>query len=175
MLQAVRCRLESRWGHRNFFLIYLILPAALSPGVYSAWHNEYHKIFLRGKRDRRARLTTLPSSVSRLSRQCGILDISHPYRPPRFVTGIALLVSLDFICKNSDYQNTCRQLSPYVGSIIHATINPNYLFSDWGNNSIALGISNTRQQHREMPLLLKKVAILFLLPRTYLYNQRQYM
>jgi hypothetical protein len=29
--------------------------------------------------------------VSRLSRQCGIFNISQPYRPPRPVTGIALL------------------------------------------------------------------------------------
>jgi hypothetical protein len=32
--------------------------------------------------------------VSRLSRQCGILNISQPYRPTRPVTGIALLSSL---------------------------------------------------------------------------------
>jgi hypothetical protein len=30
-------------------------------------------------------------TVSRLSRQCGILNISQPYRPPRPVKGIALL------------------------------------------------------------------------------------
>jgi hypothetical protein len=36
-------------------------------------------------------LATLPPSVSRLCRQCVILNISQPYRPPRPVTGIALL------------------------------------------------------------------------------------
>jgi hypothetical protein len=33
-------------------------------------------------------LTTLPPSVSRLSRQCGILNISQSYKPPGPVTGI---------------------------------------------------------------------------------------
>jgi hypothetical protein len=39
-------------------------------------------------------LTTLPQSVSRSSRQCGILNIPQPYRPPRSVTGMALFFYL---------------------------------------------------------------------------------
>jgi hypothetical protein len=36
----------------------------------------------------------LPPSMSRLSRQCGILDISQPYGSAGPVTGIALLFTL---------------------------------------------------------------------------------
>jgi hypothetical protein len=40
---------------------------------------------------RRVKLKTSQPSVSRFSRQCGILNISQPYRPPRPVMGIFFL------------------------------------------------------------------------------------
>jgi hypothetical protein len=40
---------------------------------------------------RRGGLTPTPPSVSPLSGQCGILNISQPYRPPRPEMGIAVL------------------------------------------------------------------------------------
>jgi hypothetical protein len=48
-------------------------------------------MFLRSKVRRVRRVDNLTASMSRLSRQCGILNISQPYRPPRPVLGIALL------------------------------------------------------------------------------------
>jgi hypothetical protein len=55
--------------------------------------NEYQEFLWGVKRGQRISLKTSPLSVSRLSRQCGILNISQPYRSPRPVTGIALLFS----------------------------------------------------------------------------------
>jgi hypothetical protein len=43
------------------------------------------------KRDRRVRLATTQPSLSRLSRQCWILNILQLYGPSRPVTGIAVL------------------------------------------------------------------------------------
>jgi hypothetical protein len=85
-----RVRDPMRWMN---FSIYLILPAALGPGVYSPCNrNEKQKqknnICGLGQC---VRMITLPPSVSRLSRQYMILNILQPYRPPRPVTGVAFL------------------------------------------------------------------------------------
>jgi hypothetical protein len=46
---------------------------------------------------------TLPPSVSRLSRHCGILNISQPCRPSRPVTGIAVLFFFFYFLSASDH------------------------------------------------------------------------
>jgi hypothetical protein len=76
------------------FSNYLILPGALGPGVYSATNRNNTRSTNKVKRGQCVSLTTLPpcTSMSRLFRQCGMLNISQPYRPPRPVTGIALLL-----------------------------------------------------------------------------------
>jgi hypothetical protein len=67
-----------------------------TPWNYSASNrNEYQKhkkCFWGVKRGRRVRVTTSAPPVSRLSRKCGILDISQAYRPPWPVMGIASLL-----------------------------------------------------------------------------------
>jgi hypothetical protein len=68
------------------------------------------------ERGRCLRLTTLEPTVSRLSGQCGILNISQPYRPPRPVTGIALLY-LVYVCKRWAMIHPALALRP-PGSIM---------------------------------------------------------
>jgi hypothetical protein len=85
MLRAGRSWVRDPVRWMIFFSIFLIPPGALGLGVHSApKRNEYQKQKNNSswgiEPGRRVGLKTLPPSVSQLSRQCWILDISQSYK-----------------------------------------------------------------------------------------------
>jgi hypothetical protein len=80
-------------------LTFLVLTAALGPRFNEpltemSTRDRYNKYSWGVENGWCMRLDNLTNILSELSRQCGNLNISQPYRPPLPVTGIALLFYL---------------------------------------------------------------------------------
>jgi hypothetical protein len=93
--------LSYKLGGHSAFSIHGTLPAVLGPGVYSAsnikGYQKQEEKFLGSRAQPERRAGNLTAICEPIAGQRGILNISQFYRPPRPVTGIALLYG-DGVC-----------------------------------------------------------------------------
>jgi hypothetical protein len=112
MLQDKRSRVRDPIILMNFS-IYLIIPATLHmefANYQTEMSTRSRKIMLLGSRARPVRKTNnLTVICEPLSRQCGIHNISQPYRPSRPVTGLPFLSPRELELKINYFPFCCQQ------------------------------------------------------------------
>jgi hypothetical protein len=137
-----------------------LAAAAPGPGVFSAANRNSirskNNSFLEIERGRCLTLTS-PPSVSRLCRQCRILNISQPYRTPLPHTGITLL----FVCRLCSY---------LTGNAFHGLLRRQLSFSVCRYCSYLIGNIYGHPQPVTGTTLIFYVYIMFLPYRKHTYS-----
>jgi hypothetical protein len=173
------CGFEIRWSEW-LLSIHLILLAALGPEVYSASsRNDYRK--------HKLRLTTLPPSMSWLSRQCEILKLSQHYRPPRPDTGRVFHFYFLLYVRTLTVLPGCLSLADnyylpnFSSRISFSILLPPRKLRVWGSELLSLSMKNSACSVRlptdviSLQLCTSKVVgvYIYLLNCNWVLNRRQ--